>query len=179
MCNTVICLLFGVWGVNILYSVWWAEARHWYCFSGSMVYSFVGFSVAACADKQDAALHRIVGFVLTIGKGLFAYWILHFSRHIVIYMCHCLLSVMSFSMTFSPTLLSQCIPGPEVIYLFSWSAELSLKFYLLINIKLLISTGVFLLSLAEYEIFSAYQYAYQLSAEKISCSAELSTKNVL
>ena len=49
-------------------------------------------------------------------------------------------------------------PGPEVIKLFSCSTQLSMKFYLLINSKLLISTVVFLLSLAEYEIFSAYEY---------------------
>ena len=34
-----------------------------------------------------------------------------------------------------------------------------MKFYLLTDSKLLISTVVFLLSLAEYEIFPAYEYA--------------------
>ena len=41
---------------------------------------------------------------------------------------------------------------------FSCSTQLSMKFYLLINSKLLISTVVFLLSLAECEIFYAYEY---------------------
>ena len=46
--------------------------------------------------------------------------------------------------------------GPEVIKLFSCSTQLSMKFYLLINSVLLISTVVFLLSSAESKIFSAY-----------------------
>ena len=49
-------------------------------------------------------------------------------------------------------------PGPEVIKLLPCSTQLSMEFYLLINSKLLISTVIFLLSLAEYEIFSAYEY---------------------
>ena len=48
--------------------------------------------------------------------------------------------------------------GPEVIKLFSCSTQLSMKFYLLMNSKLQISTVVFLLNLAEYVIFSAYEY---------------------
>ena len=38
--------------------------------------------------------------------------------------------------------------GPDVIKLFPHSTQLSMKFYLLINNKLLINTVVFLLSLA-------------------------------
>ena len=68
---------------------------------------------------------------------------------------------------------------------FPCSALLSMKFYLLISIKLLISTVVFLFSLAEYEIVYAYEYENAnivgifISAEKISYSAELSMKTVL
>ena len=49
-------------------------------------------------------------------------------------------------------------PGLEVITKFSCSTQLSMKFYLLINSKLLRSTLVFLLNLAEFENFSAYEY---------------------
>ena len=51
-------------------------------------------------------------------------------------------------------------PDPKVIKLFSCSTQLSMKFYLLIHVnsKLPISTVVFLFSLAEYEIFYAYEY---------------------
>ena len=48
--------------------------------------------------------------------------------------------------------------GPKVIKLFSCSTQLSMEFYLLINIKLLISSGIFLLSLAECEIFCAHEF---------------------
>ena len=41
---------------------------------------------------------------------------------------------------------------------FSMLSSLSMKFYLLINRKLLITTVVCLLILAQYEIFSAYEY---------------------
>ena len=59
-----------------------------------------------------------------------------------------------------------------------------MKFYLLMKSKLLIRTVGFLLSLAENEIFSAYEYEHLLafsflSAEKIACLAELSTKKDL
>ena len=49
-------------------------------------------------------------------------------------------------------------PGPKVIKLFPFSTQLSMKFYLLINTKLLISTVVLLLSLAECKTFYAYEY---------------------
>ena len=48
--------------------------------------------------------------------------------------------------------------GPKVIKHFPYSTQLSMEFYLLINIKLLISTVIFLLSLAECEIFCAHEY---------------------
>ena len=56
----------------------------------------------------------------------------------------------------SPFLEVYC--GFKVIQLCSCSTQLSMKFYLLINSKLQISTVVFLLSLAECEIFHAYEY---------------------
>ena len=49
-------------------------------------------------------------------------------------------------------------PGPEVIKLFSCSTQLSMKFVLLINIKLLTIVDSFLLNIAEHEIFSANKY---------------------
>ena len=88
-------------------------------------------------------------------------------------------------------------PGPEVIKLFSCSTQLSMKFLLLINLKLLTIANSFLLNIAEHEIFSANKYenanycwhfhiylqrkflllAFSyLFGEKISCSAELSMK---
>ena len=74
--------------------------------------------------------------------------------------------------------------GLKVIKLFPCSTQLSLIFVLLINSKLPISTVVFMLSLAQGEIFYAEEYenadsSSYLSAENISCSAELSTKRVL
>ena len=68
--------------------------------------------------------------------------------------------------------------GPEFIKLFSCSTQLSMKFVLLINLKLLTIANSSLLNIAEHETFSAYKYenANYLLAEKISCSAELSTK---
>ena len=50
------------------------------------------------------------------------------------------------------------ITGPEVITLVPCSTQLSMKFYMLINGKLLISPVVFLLNSAECEIFYAYEY---------------------
>ena len=63
--------------------------------------------------------------------------------------------------------------GPEVIKLFSCSTELSMKFFMLINLKLLTIVNSFLLNIAEHENFSAnkYENANYLLAEKISCSA--------
>ena len=59
-----------------------------------------------------------------------------------------------------------------------------MKFVLLLNLKLLTIANSFLLNIAEHVIFSANKYekcqlllAFSyLSAEKISCSAELSMK---
>ena len=49
-------------------------------------------------------------------------------------------------------------PGPELIKLFSCSTQLSMKFFMLINIKLLTMQNSFLLNLAEHENFSANNY---------------------
>ena len=48
--------------------------------------------------------------------------------------------------------------GPEVIKLFSCSTQLSMKFVLLINLKLLTIANSFLLNIAEDENFSADKY---------------------
>ena len=48
--------------------------------------------------------------------------------------------------------------GPEVIKLFSCSTQLSMKFVLLINLKLLTITNSYLLNLAEHENFFAKKY---------------------
>ena len=50
-------------------------------------------------------------------------------------------------------------PGLNDIDLFSCSTQLSMKFVLLINPKLLIIASFFLLNIAEHENFSAYRYA--------------------
>ena len=49
-------------------------------------------------------------------------------------------------------------PGSEVIKLFSCSAQLSMKFVLLMNPKLLTIANYSLLNRAEHENFSAYKY---------------------
>ena len=49
-------------------------------------------------------------------------------------------------------------PGPQVIKLFSCLTQLSMKFVLLINLKLQTIENVFLLNKAEHEIFSANKY---------------------
>ena len=55
-----------------------------------------------------------------------------------------------------------------------------MKFFMLINLKLLTMSNSFLLNIAEHENFSANKYENANSlAEKISCSAELSSKKVL
>ena len=76
--------------------------------------------------------------------------------------------------------------GPEVIKPFSCSTQLSMKFVLLINLKLLSIPNTFLLNMAEHENFSANKYenanllAFSyLLAGNFSCSAELNMKNVL
>ena len=48
--------------------------------------------------------------------------------------------------------------GPKVIKLFSCSFQLSIKFFLLINLKLLTNANSFLLNIAEHENFSANKY---------------------
>ena len=48
--------------------------------------------------------------------------------------------------------------GPEVIKLFSCSTQLSVKFVLLKNLKLLTIANAFLLYIAQHEIFSANKY---------------------
>ena len=47
---------------------------------------------------------------------------------------------------------------PKVYKTFLMLNSVSMKFYQPINNKVLISTVVFLLKLAEYEVFSAYRY---------------------
>ena len=71
--------------------------------------------------------------------------------------------------------------GPEVIQLFSCSTQLSMKFVLLINLKLLTIENYFLLNIAEHQNISANNmkmpmaFSYLL-AEKFSRSALLSKK---
>ena len=48
--------------------------------------------------------------------------------------------------------------GPEVIKLFSCSTQLSMKFFMLINLKLQTVPNSFLLNIAEHENFSANKY---------------------
>ena len=66
-------------------------------------------------------------------------------------------------------------PGPDVIKLFPCSTQLSMKFILLLNLKLLTIANSFLLNIAEHENFSANKY----ENAKVSCSAEVCTRNVL
>ena len=75
---------------------------------------------------------------------------------------------------------------PEVIKLVSYSTQLSMKFALQINPKLLATANSFLLNIAEHEIVSANKYEnayhfwhFHLLAEKVSCLAELSMNIVL
>ena len=49
-------------------------------------------------------------------------------------------------------------PDFEVIKLFSYSTQLNMKFFLLINLKLLTTANFFLPNIAEYENFSANKY---------------------
>ena len=51
--------------------------------------------------------------------------------------------------------LENSLPGPKVIELFSCSTHLSMKFVLLIDLKLLTTANSFWLNIAEHEIFSA------------------------
>ena len=48
--------------------------------------------------------------------------------------------------------------GPKIIKLFSCSTQLSMKYVLLINLKLLAIAIFFLLNIDEHEIFSANKY---------------------
>ena len=50
------------------------------------------------------------------------------------------------------------IPGPEVIKHFSCSTQLSMKFVLVRNLKLLTFANSFLLKIAEHELFSVNKY---------------------
>ena len=52
----------------------------------------------------------------------------------------------------------EALPGPEVIKRFSCSTQLSMKFVLLINLKLLTNANSFLRNKAEHENFSANKY---------------------
>ena len=49
-------------------------------------------------------------------------------------------------------------PGPDVLKLFSCSTQLSMKFFVLINLKLLTIAISFLLNLAEHGMFSVNKY---------------------
>ena len=49
-------------------------------------------------------------------------------------------------------------PGPKIVKLFSCSTQLSMKFSLLINHKLLTIVDSFLINIAEHENFSANKY---------------------
>ena len=49
-------------------------------------------------------------------------------------------------------------PGPEVIKLFSCSTQMSMKFVVLTNLKLLSVANSFLLHINEHENFSANKY---------------------
>ena len=55
--------------------------------------------------------------------------------------------------------LAAIIWGPEVTKLFLCSTQLSMKFVLLINVKLLTIANLFLLNIAVHENFSANKYA--------------------
>ena len=49
-------------------------------------------------------------------------------------------------------------PGLEIKKLFSRSTQLSMKFFMLINLKLLATAYSFLINIAEHENFSANKY---------------------
>ena len=59
---------------------------------------------------------------------------------------------------YSCRLISTEYSGPEVITLFSCSTQLSMKFFMLINLKLLTMPNSFLLNRSEHENFSANEY---------------------
>ena len=77
-------------------------------------------------------------------------------------------------------------PGPEVIKLFPSSTQLSMKFFLLINVKMPTIVGILTFMRRKKIAFSAYLslkkvefliFLY-LRVSKISCSTELSMKKV-
>ena len=49
-------------------------------------------------------------------------------------------------------------PGPEVIKLFSCSTQMSMKFFMLINLKLLKIVNSFLLNIEEHKNFTVNKY---------------------
>ena len=65
---------------------------------------------------------------------------------------------------------SRIKPGPKVIKLFSCSTQLSIKFVLLINLKLLKIANSFLLNIAEHETIVGI---FIFISTEISCSAHL------
>ena len=65
-------------------------------------------------------------------------------------------TVFALSMNILPYILFAVDPGPEVIKLFH--AQLSMKFVLLINLKLLTTANSFLLNIAEHGNFSGNKY---------------------
>ena len=75
------------------------------------------------------------------------------------------------------------IPGPEVIELFSCSAQLSMKFFLLINVNMPTIVGILTFMSGEISVFGLSEpkktnfliFLY-LRAFEISCSTELSMK---
>ena len=77
-------------------------------------------------------------------------------------------------------------PGPEIVKLFSCSTQLSMKFFLLINVKMPTIVGILtfmsgknsLLSLSEPKKPTALIFFIPMSI-KILCSAKLSMKKVL
>ena len=80
------------------------------------------------------------------------------------------------------------MPGPEVIKLFSCSTQLSMKFSLLINMKMPTIVGIFifisreifmLINVKQERICNCYVVILDLLAGQISCSAGLSMKKVL
>ena len=83
--------------------------------------------------------------------------------------------------------LPENLPGFEVIKIFSCSAQLIMKFVLLLNLQLLTIANSSLLNVDEYEHFSSNRYEKcllllafsHLFAEKISCSGEFRMKKIL
>ena len=75
-------------------------------------------------------------------------------------------------------------PDPEVIKLFQCSTQLSMKFFLLINVKMPTTVGILtfmsqknsIIILSEPGKKLIFLIFFYLSAFKISCSAELSMK---